>query len=340
MYLSIPDVFFVPVSYYEEDVLNIKKSVKNSQRKEIVIGVALISQREDRWVREKIAMEEYANKKGVTLKLENAEYDFAKQVEQVDYLISQGIDVLILLPVDESNLNSADMVQKAHEAGIKVISYDALIRNSDVDLYISFNNERVGELQGRFLIEKVPKGIYFIMYGTPDIWFKKGAMKYIQPLADVGNIRIVADKAIKGWDPRLAFNIVKDVLDENKNKIDAILAPNDPIAGVTIQVLKERGLAGKVAVTGQDADLAAVRRIIEGTQSMTVFKDTRELGKTAIDAAIKLANGEPIDITKMVNNGKIDLPSILIAPIAIDKNNIKSVLIDSGYLKESEVYQR
>ena len=169
--------------------------------------------------------------------------------------------------------------------------------------------------------------------------FKEGAMKYIKPLADKKDINIVTDEAVKNWDPNIAFKIVEDALIANENKIDAILAPNDAIAGAAIQALQAQGLAGKVAVTGQDAELAAIRRIIQRTQLMTVFKDTRELGKAAIDAAIKLANGEAVEVTNKVNNGKIDVPSILITPIAIDKNNINSVLIDSGYLKQNEVYK-
>ena len=283
-------------------------------------------------------MEAYAKEKGITLKIENADFDVAKQALQVENLLSQGIDVLILVPLN--GLNTADIVEKAHKAGIKVISYERLAENSDVDLYMSFNNLRVGELQGRFLTGKVPKGKYIIMYGEPDSMFKDGAMEYIQPLVNVGSIKIVADKPIKNWDPKIAYNIVKDSLIANNNKIDAILAPNDPTAGAAIEALQEQDLAGKVPVTGQDADLAAVRRIIQGTQSMTVFKDTRELAKTSIDTAIKLANATPVEANASVNNGKIDVPTILIAPIAIDQRNIDSVLIASGYLTKEEVYKR
>ena len=159
-------------------------------------------------------------------------------------------------------------------------------------------------------------------------------------LVTLGNIKIVADKVVKGWDPTIAFNIVKDALIANDDNIDAILAPNDNTAGGAIEALKEQDLAGKVAVTGQDADLAAVRRIIEGTQLMTVFKNANEEGKTAIDSAIKLAKKQGIDINAAENNGKMDVPSILIAPIAIDKSNIDSVLIDSGYYKKEEIYYK
>ena len=355
MYLSIPDVFFVPVYYAEEHLLNIEEIIilqkynsysnftnKTTKRKDLVIGVALPNQITPRWNRERKFMEDYAKTKGVTLKIENADFDVAKQSSQVDNLISQGIDVLILVPVD--SFTAVDLVEKAHKAGIKVVDYDILIQNSDVDVYISFNDIRVGELQGQYLTKEVPKGNYIILSGDPRNFnsklYKDGAMEYIQPLVSIGNIKIVADKVIENWDPKNAFKIVKDVLIANNNKIDAILAPNDNIAGGVIEALKTQGLASKVAVTGQNADLPAVRRIIEGTQSMTVFKDGMDEAKTAIDTAIKLANNKAIHVDKMIYNGKINVPSILLDPIAIDKTNIDKVLIDSGYLKKEEVYQR
>ena len=165
-------------------------------------------------------------------------------------------------------------------------------------------------------------------------------MEFIQPLVNIGSIKIVADRTVKAENPSAAFNIVKDVLIAHNNKIDAILAPNDSVAGAVIEALKEQGLAGKVPVTGLGADLTAIRRIIEGTQLMTVFKDSRELAKAAMDAAIKLYNGEAIKITRTINNGKIDVPSILIAPIAIDNTNIDKVIIDSGYYTKEEVYKK
>ena len=346
----IPDSFAASVRYAEEAIFYIKKAVKwdytydNSlrkkylNRKQIAIGVSLPTVREERWVRDKEIMESYAKKKGVALKIEIADFDSAKQVSQVEKLISQGIDALILVPISQSI--AAELAEKAHKAGIKVISYEELIQNSYLDINVAFNKLRVGELQGGFLVKKVPKGNYIIMYGDPDTVFKEGAMEYIQPLANIGNIKIVADKPIKNCDPKIAYNIVREALMANKNKIDAILAPNDATAGAAIEALKEQGLAGKVAVTGQDAELAAVRRIVEGIQLMTVFKDTRKLGETAIDVAIKLVNGESVTADTKVNNGKMDVPSILISPVLIDKSNINSVLIDSGYLKAQDIYRR
>ncbi|SHJ36211.1 xylose-binding protein [Clostridium cavendishii DSM 21758] len=350
MYLSIPNIFLVPVYYAEKHILEIKiqeyKFYNNSidktiERKDLVIGVSLPDRISPRWIIDSKFIEEYAKSNGVTLKMEIDDADIVKQAEQVDKLISQGIDVLILVPVDF--LVGADLVEKAHKAGIKVIAYDVLIPNSDIDAYISFNGTKVGELQGQYLTKKIPKGNYIILSGDPGNFnskiYKDGAMKYIKPLADIGNIKIVADKAVQHWDPKIAYNIVKDILNTN-NKIDAILAPNDSIASGVVEALKEEGLAGKVAVTGQNAYLDAIQRIIGGTQSMTVFKDVREEAKTAIDLAIKLANNEPIYTTNYINNGKIDVPSVILEPIAVDKNNIRDIIVDSGYLKLNEVYSK
>lgn len=350
MYLSIPDSFLVPVRYAEDDFLDIKKIIRlkegydNSSfinkvvnRKDVVVGVSLPTQREERWVRDKEAMEAYIKEKGVILKIEINDYDVDKQASQVENLIAQGIDVLILIPLNESSAIS--LFEKAHKAGVKVISYETLIKNSDLDAYIGFNNIRIGQLQGRFLVTKVPTGNYIIMSGGLDTLFKEGAMEYIKPLVNTGNINIVVDKAIKDWDPKIAFKVVKDALIASNNKIDAILAPNDAIAGVAIAALQEQGLAGKVAVTGQDAELSALQRIIQGTQSMTIFKDTRELAKKAIDVAIKLGNGEPLITDIQLYNGKVYVPSVLLTPVVIDRNNIGTVPIESGYLKKEDIYK-
>lgn len=308
----------------------------------IVIGLSLPTQREERWVRDKETMENYAKEKGIDLRVQVADTDVAQQASQVENLISQGVKVLILAPADAAS--SAASVEKAHAAGIKVISYDRLITNCDLDLYMSFDNVKVGELQGEYITKKVPKGNYIVMSGAPTDnnakLFKEGAMEYIKPLVDKGDIKIVTEQAVDNWEPKNALKIVEDSLTANNNKIDAILAPNDGTAGGAIQALSAQGLAGKVPVTGQDSELTAAQRIVQGTQSMTIFKDTRELGKAAIDAAIKYAKGESVSPNGKVNNSKMDVPSILLAAQVVDKDNLDKVLIDSGYLKKEDVYKK
>ncbi|MEQ8153842.1 MAG: substrate-binding domain-containing protein [Clostridiaceae bacterium] len=356
MYQSIPDIFNVPICYIYVPIYYVKKDFFNIQktslpprynfgsdfinevriRQNLVIGLSLPTQREVRWVRDRETMEKYAAEKGVAIKVTNADTDAAKQDSQVDELVSQGINILILAPVDSTAASAT--FEKVKKKGIKVIAYDRIIENSDVDLYVSFNNTVVGELQGRYITRNVPQGRYIILTGDPkdrnSKFYRDGAMEYIQPLVDKGDIRIVTDKAVENWDPKNAYKIVKDTLDVNSN-IDAILAPNDAVAGAAIEALKTKDLAGKVVVTGQDADLAAARRIVQGTQAMTVFKDTRQLGKVAIESAIKLANNEPIEISGVV----VDVSSILLTPTLVDRQNLNEVLIGSGYLKPEDVYQ-
>lgn len=308
----------------------------------IKVGLSLPTQREERWVRDKIKMEEEAKKLGVDLKVQISDNDAQKQLAQCENLIAQGIKVLILAPHDANS--AAAIVEKAHKEGIKVISYDRLVMDCDVDVYISFDNVKVGELQGAYITKLVPKGNYVVLAGAPTDnnakLFREGAMKYIKPLADKGQIKIVMDQWVKDWQPAEAQKLMEQALTANKNKIDAVLAPNDGTAGGCIQALAAQGLAGKVPITGQDAELAAAIRIMKGEQTMTVFKDTRLLGAKAIEVAIKMAKGEELtEANQTVNNNKIDVPSILLTPIAVDKNNLEEVLINSGYLKKEDVFK-
>lgn len=173
-----------------------------------------------------------------------------------------------------------------------------------------------------------------LSYGSS---LRDGAMQYMNSLVIIGNIKIIEEKAIKNWDPRIVFEVVRDTLIAN-NQVDAILAPNDSTAGAAIEVLQAQGLAGKVAVTGQDAELAAIKRIIQGTQSMTLFKDTRESAKKTIDVAIQMANGETVLTDTALFNGKMYVPTVLITPILVDISNIDDVLIKSGYYKREDIY--
>ncbi|MEQ8153841.1 MAG: substrate-binding domain-containing protein [Clostridiaceae bacterium] len=349
MYQLIPYIFYVPVFYEKDDIFNINTALSHehfsdnysinefTMRKKLVVGISLPTLRESRWIRDKETMENYAKEKGINVKIQNADTDEVKQASQVDNMISQGIDTLILAPVNSETASS--IIQKAHDAGIKVIIYERFVKNGNEDLFVSFNSTVVGELQGRYLTRHVPRGNYIIMSGDPkdrnSKFYKDGAMEFIQPLADKGDIKIITDKAVENWDPKNAYKIVQDALIANNNKIDAILAPNDAVAGAAIDALKTKGLAGKVVVTGQDADLAAVRRIIQGTQAMTVFKDTRQLSKVAIESAINLANKKPTEI----NGLAVDMSSILLTPIIVDKFNLSKVLVGSGYYTPAELFK-
>ncbi len=337
MYVSIPDVFYVPVRYSPNNE-NLFNSNQNITR-QILIGVSLPNQREDRWIRDATAMKKEADAQGATLKIEYFEFDPVKQAEQVAEMIKEKVNIIIIASIDEESTKK--LVEDAHAVGIKMISYEVIAKNSDIDFFIGFNNIRVGELQGRYLTSYVPKGNYILLSGSPKgEQFKEGAMEYITPLVINRSVKIIADKVIEGWIPLNAYTIVSDILNNVTDKIDGVLAPNDATAGAVIAALSEHGLAGKTAVTGQDADLAAIKRIVYGTQLMTVFKDSRELAKTAVDTAIRLVNGSVIDVTNDINNGLKDIPSILVDPIAVDKSNIDKTLIATGIYKKDEIFKR
>jgi len=311
---------------------------------DVKIGLSLPTQREERWVKDRKVMEAEAKKLGVDLRVQVTDNDAAKQVAQCENLISQGIKVLILAPHDASS--ASVIVDKAAKAGIKVISYDRLVTDSPLDYtYLSFDNVKVGELQGEFITKKVAKGNYIVLAGSPTDnnakLFREGAMKFIKPLADKGDIKIVMDQFVKDWQPSEAQKLCEQALTANHNKVDAVLAPNDGTAGGCIQALAAQGLAGKVPITGQDAELAGAIRIVSGTQGMTIFKDTRELGKKAVELALDLANGKTIETHgHVVNNGKRDIPSVLLTPFTVTKENLDEKLIGSGYLAKDKVYRK
>jgi ABC-type xylose transport system, periplasmic component len=340
MYQSIPDSFAVPIIYVNNDILEIETNTI-CNRRQIVIGVSLPNQKIPRWVKDKEFMEKYGYQRTVMMKIKDANYNIDLQRKQIEELISEDVDVLIIAPLDSAAL--ADSVTNAKNAGIKVISYDGLIQDADLDLFVTFDSTQVGELQGKYLTRTVPRGNYIILSGDhndPNAkLYKDGAMEYIQPLVNIGSINIVTDKEVVNWYSENAYQIAKDSLIANNNNVNAILAPTDDIAGGAIRALEEQGLAGKVAVTGQDATIDAIKRIINGTQSMTVFNDSRELAKIAIDSAIKLVNNQFIETNALINNGKVNVPSILLSPIVVTRNNIIQNIINSGYWKSEEIYR-
>ena len=226
---------------------------------------------------------------------------------------------------------------------MKVISFDRLILNSSVDYYVSFDNVKVGALMGEYLTKKVPKGNYIVLSGAPtdnnSKPFKQGAMEKITPFTKNGNIKIVMDQPIDDWQPSDAQRLVENALTANKNNIQAIVAPNDNTAGGVIQALAAQKLDGKVVVSGQDAEVTAAQRIVAGKQAMTVFKDQRMLAQEALNLAVNIVEKKPIHTNTTTNNGKINVPSILLTPLIVDKNNVQQALIDSGYLKKKDVYK-
>jgi D-xylose transport system substrate-binding protein len=314
---------------------------EKEQDDEIVIGFSMDTLEEERWQRDRDFFVEKAESLGAKVNVQAANGDDAKQIAQAENLISQGVDLLVVVPHNAEV--AASIVDMAHAEGIKVISYDRLIKNSDVDLYVSFDNERVGEMQATAITKLVPKGNYALIEGADTDnnahLFKKGQMNILQPFIDKGDIKVVYDQWTEEWDPANALANMENALTANKNEINAVVAANDGTAGGVIQALAAQGLAGKVPVSGQDAELAAVQRVVEGTQTMTVYKPIKLIAETIADLAVKMANGEEVQADDKVNNGKIDVPSILLDPIPVTKENIEDTIIADGFHSKEDVYK-
>jgi D-xylose transport system substrate-binding protein len=254
-------------------------------------------------------------------------------------MLTQGVDVLIVAP--HNGVVASSIVESARRQCVPVISYDRLIMKADVDLYVSHQVTKIGEMQAQYALDHAPKGNYVLIGGSKTdnnaILLRKGQMNVLQPAIDRGDIKIVTDQYAKEWLASEALRITEDAMTKSNNNIQAIVASNDGTAGGAIQALGP--LASRVVVTGQDAALDAVQRIVEGRQSMTIYKPIRPLAFSAVDAAIKLAHGEKIDTKDTVNNEKKDVPAILQEPMVVDKNNVVDTIIKDGYHKLEDVYK-
>ena len=307
----------------------------------VKIGFSMDTLKEERWQRDKELVEARGKELGAQVIVQVANGDDKVQIQQAENLLTQCVDVLLVAP--HNGEIAASIVESAKRQGVPVISYDRLIRNSDVDLYVSHQVEKIGEMQAQYAIDHAPKGNYVIVKGSETdnnaILLNNGQMKVLQPAINKGDIKVVANQFAKDWKPVEALNIVENALTQNNNQIVAVVASNDGTAGGAIEALEGQKMAGKVIVTGQDADLAACQRIVEGKQAMTIYKPIKPLAEAAVDAAIKLAHHQPVDAKDKINNGKKDVPAILLEPVSVDKNNINSTIIKDGYQKMDDVYK-
>ena len=310
-------------------------------KKTIRIGLSMDTLKEERWQRDRDLFLARARELGAEVLVQSANGDDRVQTQQADNLLTQGVDVLVVIP--HNGEIAASIVEAARARNVPVISYDRLIRSSEPALYISFDNEKVGELQARYLLERAPKGNYLLIGGAPTdnnaLLFRKGQMNVLQPAVDRGDVKIVSNLFAKDWLASEALRIAEDALTKSGNQVAAVVASNDATAGGAVSALEKVGLAGKVLVSGQDADLPALQRIVAGTQSMTVYKPVHLLARRAAEAAVSLARGEKIPTTAAINNGKTDVPSILLEPVVVDKGNIVETVVKDGYQKLDAIYE-
>nr|MBF0681218.1 D-xylose ABC transporter substrate-binding protein [Pseudomonas sp.] len=299
------------------------------------IGFSIDDLRLERWARDRDYFVAAAEEMGSSVYVQSADANEQKQISQIENLISRGVDVIVIVPFNATVLTN--VVAEAKRAGIKVVSYDRLILNADIDAYISFDNEKVGELQAQGVLQAAPKGNYFLLGGAPTDnnakVLREGQMKVLQPAIDRGDIKIVGQQWVREWNPTEALSIVENALTRNDNKIDGIVASNDATAGGAIQALAAQKLAGKVPISGQDADLAAVKRVIDGTQTMTVYKPLKLIASEAAKLSVQLARDEKPTFSSQLDNGAKQVDTILLTPTLLNRDNIDLLEQDGFYTK-------
>lgn len=311
---------------------------KQDEQKTIEIGMSFDSFVIERWTRDRDIFAATAQGLGATINVQNANGDIEKQKEQIAYFVKKGVDVIVVITIDSDALTE-DIV-KAKNAGIRVIAYDRLVRNADVDLYISFDNEKVGTLMAEALIAGgAGKGPVYMLGGSETDYNVNLVEDGFHRVCEEHGITIGDSIHCSGW----LAEIASDYVYQNAKALSAatgIMCGNDNIAGPVLRALAENQLAGKVPVVGQDADLEACQRIVEGTQLMTVYKPVEQLAAKAAVCAIALAKGEalPEEGLSALNDGSQEVPYIAIDPIAVTKENMDEVIIESGFHLKEDVY--
>jgi len=310
----------------------------------IVIGLSLDTLKEARWQADRDMFVKRAGELGATVRVLAANSDDTVQIGDVEKLITNKVDVLVIVPHDGTAMAKA--VNMAHDAGIPVIAYDRIIRDSDLDLYVSFDNERVGELQAQFMLDHLPtpgKGRIVRIYGAKTdnnaSQFKRGQDRVLEPLIKSGDIEVLHEDWAEDWKPENAKRIVNAAITANGARIDAVLASNDGTAGGAIQALSEEGLAGKVLVTGQDAETVALQRIAVGTQAMTIYKPLKTLARGAAELAVQMASRRVVVAKQTVDNGHGPVPSVLYDVVTVTRDNMLETVVRDGQATYDDVYR-
>lgn len=315
-------------------------SPDNTEPAPLRIAFLMDTLEHERWQRDRDLFTARVKEKGAEVLVEAAERDSARQLAQARSMLDKGVKVLVVVPHDAQR--AAEIVEAAKARQVPVVSYDRLIWEADVDLYVSFDNVRVGEMQAQYLASRASKGNYVLIGGAPTDHnaqqLREGQMKVLKPMVDSRAIRIVSSEWATDWSAAEARRLTEEALRKTRNQVSAVVASNDVTAGGAIEALAAANLAGKVLVSGQDAELEAARRIVSGTQVMTVYKPVRALARLAADAAVALAKGEGVPTATTVNNGRRDVPAMLLTPISVDRDTLEGTLIADGFHKREEVY--
>jgi D-xylose transport system substrate-binding protein len=303
------------------------------------VGVSWSNFQEERWKTDEAAMKSALEAAGATYISSDAQNSAAKQLTDIEALIAQGAEALVILSVDKDAIGPA--IDKAAAEGIPVVGYDRLIED-DRAFYLTFDNKGVGRIIAETVKAAQPEGNYAIIKGDkgdPNAAFLlEGMMEVIGADVDSGTIKIVGESFTDGWKPDNAQKNMEQILTAENNEVDAVLAENDGMAGGVIAALSAQGL--NIPVGGQDGDLAALNRVARGTQTVSVWKDSRQLGKAAADIAVALAGGTAMDAidgaVKWSGGEKgVEMNAIFLAPTPVTKDNL-NVAIDAGHISKEQ----
>lgn len=293
-----------------------------------------------RWEKDKNYLVDNLTKQGAEVMLEVAENNQQKQIDQAAEMIKNGAQVLIVVPINQDG--AAKIVEMAHDAGVKVIAYDRMINGCKLDYYISANSTQIGELEAAYLTSLKPQGRYALICGSKydnnSMRLFLGQINTLQPFMENGDIQVVYSEFTEDWTPEQGKIHARLALDQSSDTLTAIITGSDAIADGVLQVLKERGLEGKIMVAAQDAELDNIQAIMNGTQTCDVLKPLKEMAAITADLAVSLALEKPLTMKfSTESNGKALVKSILIDAILVHKNNIESTVVASGFHTAAEL---
>ncbi len=309
--------------------------------KQPTVGVSWSNFQEERWKTDEAAIKQELEKLGAKYISADAQASPEKQISDIESLIAKGADALIVLAYDNEAVQPG--IAKAKAEGIPVVGYDRLIEDKDV-FYLTFDNKEVGRMQAAEVLKVKPKGNYVFIKGSstdPNADFlNAGQREVLKDAMDKGDIVIVGEQYTEGWKPEVAQKNMEQILTANNNKVDAVVASNDGTAGGVVAALTAQGMEGITPVSGQDGDHAALNRVARGLQTVSVWKDARELGKAAADIAVAMAKNEPVKGATKWNGGAkgVEMEAIFLKPIPITKDNLDEV-IKAGWVKKDVVCQ-
>ncbi len=312
-----------------------EEKVEEAEEK-LEIGMSFDSFVIERWQRDRDVFVSTAKELGAEVNVQTASGEVAEQIAQIEYFIEKDVDVIVVVPIDADKLE--DPIGKARKAGIPVMCYDRVARNSNANLFISFDNAEVGALMAAALYTEAGRDANVVMICGPETDYNvEMVQEGFDRVREGYHGNIIASYHCEAWRAEDAYEYVNENMKIIENA-DAIMCGNDNLAGEVIRALSERRLAGKLPVCGQDADLEACQRIVEGTQLMTVYKPVEKLAKTAAEYAVKLAKKEELTGTDTFFDGAYEIPYVKLQPVRVTKENMDEAVINSGFHLKEDVY--